>query len=65
MHKSIGKKRAKKKLMWLMQTLQMVQCLLTIMGVTKSGVRIMKENRQPKSNWLGRCEILVLLLVIN
>ncbi|KAJ8539262.1 hypothetical protein K7X08_013514 [Anisodus acutangulus] len=28
-------------------------------------VRILKENRQPKSNWLGWCEILVLLLTLH
>ncbi|KAL1564181.1 hypothetical protein AAHA92_06557 [Salvia divinorum] len=35
----------------------MVLYLLTAVRLRKSGVRIMKENRQPKSNWLGRCDI--------
>lgn len=48
---------AKKRLLCSMQTLQIVLYLLTAMRLRKSGVRILKENRQPKSSWLCRCEI--------
>lgn len=50
------KKEAKRSLLLWMLIPQTVQFSLMVTRLTKSGVRIMKEPRQPKSNWLGQCE---------
>ncbi|PIN09843.1 hypothetical protein CDL12_17573 [Handroanthus impetiginosus] len=44
-------------MLWWMLTLQTVSYSLMAMRPRKSGVRMKKENSQPKSNWLGQCEI--------
>lgn len=64
--KRMAWRKVKKK--WLklkLTSLQMEQSLLMGMRVRKSGVRIMKEPHQPTSNWLGKCKIQILYLVIN
>ena len=56
---------AKRRLSLLMLILQMVRYSSMVARLKKSGVRIMKEPRQPKRNWLGQCDNPILSLVIN
>jgi hypothetical protein len=49
----MAKKGAKRKQLWWMQIPQMVLYLLMETNLRKSGVRIMKKPRQPKSKLVG------------